>query len=213
MLILKKSRSGLTLLELIVVLVILVALAGVLVPLIGSSSDDARQTATRATLKNLRDAVLAYAQDMKGVQVGTGTFCYTTGLPRTLADLQKRPTDDKSNPVADFDPLARRGWRGPYLLQSTGKFDKIKLDASFAPYGNQDDPAFLDSWGAPIVLQLPAGDALGQYARLVSAGPPLRIGGVLVSVINTPKDETTTLTQDKRGNDLVLFLRIQDPYP
>jgi type II secretory pathway pseudopilin PulG len=164
--------------------VILVALAAIVVPLLSGPSTKAQEAATAASLKALRDSVMAYYEDMKGVQVWTSGASAppgTTGMPLTLRDLQIQPLDSTgSKPVPFYDPFTKRGWRGPYVLQSTGKFlpssatpsPGTSLDASFYPlapagspsfpsytlsfqYGNPGDLAFLDGWGNPIVLQWP----------------------------------------------------------
>ena len=225
-------------------LVILISLAGLLVPLVSSSSTNAQDTATRATMNSLRDAVMAYYADMKGIQVGElGSYPGTTGMPTTLKDLQIQPVDNNGNLVQNFDPFTRRGWRGPYVLQSTGTF-ALTLDSSFYPtapvanpYGNPGDLAFLDGWGNPIVLQWPqTSDTVAvkaQYVRLVSAGAPSKlVNGTMVSVLDTvattlmPTQPTVTQPnlQDQRGpnlsgprtqlgQDYVLFLLTQDQYP
>ena len=127
------------------------------------------------------------------------------------------------------------------------------LDVSFYPsgffpplgsytYGSLGDPAFVDGWGNPIVLQWPVPqlttdtvDVLAQYVRLVSAGVPTKnVSGTLYSVIDTltnnpllnnpansaalpltpsyPTPSMPTLV-NQRGNDLVLFILTQDLYP
>lgn len=107
----------------------------------------------------------------------------------------------------------RRGWRGPYIAPPHGVFpaasarrhasDATALERGFYPslaslyladdwrdgfmdcsvYGFPGEPAVMDPWGNPYVLQIPppqafsrrpatvAPDARWQYARLVSAGP------------------------------------------
>ncbi len=215
-------------------LVILVALAAIVVPLVSNATQDASEMATKTTMKALRDAVQAYYQDMKGVAVvkkttdvtgPKGVAANSTGMPNSLADLQNPPLDALGHAIA-FDPVTRRGWRGPYLMQATGKFDLANLDASFVGYGNQDDPAFLDGWKNPIVLQWPNTtdglDVQTKYVRLVSAGAPAKtVNGKSISVINTlatvlmPTIPTISNTSaaDQRGNDLVLFILSQDQYP
>jgi type II secretory pathway pseudopilin PulG len=240
------KRRALTLMELIVVLVILIALAGLLVPLVSSTSSNAQDTTTRATMTALRDAVMSYYQDMKGIQVwtdGTTAPPGTTGVPLTLKDLQVRPNDSTGTPVPLFDPFTRRGWRGPYVLQSTGSF-LTTLDGSFYPttpvvnpYGNPGDLAFVDGWGNPIVLQWPqTGDTVATQAlnvRLVSAGAPSKlVHGTMVSVLDTvpgtliptqPTPSQPNLRNERApnqsggrnqsGQDFLLFLFTQDQYP
>ena len=231
---------------------------GILVPMANTYVSDAQYTTTKATMTELRNAILAYQRDMKGVAVWTATpsgmvgpVPGTTGVPLTLKDLLVQPNDPFGNPVATFNPVTRLGWRGPYLQQATGAFS-ANLDSSFYPngftpllglynYGSLGDPAFVDGWGNPIVLQWPQTqlasdtvDVLAQYVRLVSAGPPTKnVNDTLYSVIDTltynplagsTNSAAVRLTPsfptpsqpglvNQRGNDLVLFVLTQDLYP
>jgi prepilin-type N-terminal cleavage/methylation domain-containing protein len=242
-------RSGFTLIELTIVALILVGLLAIAAPMASTYTSDAQVTTTKATMTALRNAVLQYYQDMKGVQVGTGFYPATTGMPKTMKDLQIQPMDGTGvNLVQSYDPRIGRGWRGPYLLQATGSFDPnagnptTMLDTSFYPdptfavnsYGQPSpggqlpgDPVFLDGWGNPIVLQWPtlpdnktvdlAGFIANKNIRLVSAGPPSKSrNGTLISTIDTPGYDPlkpiAPLPAD-RGNDIVLFILIQDPNP
>lgn len=252
------SRRGLTLMELVVVMLILVALAGILVPLMTGVNSDAQYTSTKATMASLRNAVMQYYQDMKGIPLqrtppGTTLATDSSGMPQTLKDLQVQPTyplvvDANGNPLA-YNPVSGRGWRGPYVLQATGAFQPeaakpvqgVSLDASFYPagnlFGNPGDPAFLDAWGNPIVLEWPAvgtnplptgipqQDFLqrAQMVRLVSAGAPTNTGGSVLDTVKLtggvlpwmpthPTASQPTLV-DQRGNDILLFILTQDLYP
>jgi prepilin-type N-terminal cleavage/methylation domain-containing protein len=246
-------RPGLTLLELIVVLMILVTLAAIIVPLMNGVSSDAQVTTTNATMAALRTSVMQYYQDMKGISLsrpipGTAFVSDSTGMPQTLKDLQIQPTStDTSGHSILFNPATGRGWRGPYVLQATGIFLKVaaapslgtSLDASFYPgapsYGSLGDVAFLDGWGNPIVLQWPSvgtGSTTDpnfdlaqrvQDVRLVSTGPlSMNASGNMAGVIDTlqsvpiPIGPNTAVLQgeaNQRGNDMVLFILIQDPTP
>jgi type II secretory pathway pseudopilin PulG len=236
--------------ELIVVLGILAALAGLVVPLMNGVANDAQQTTTQATMKALREAVLAYYQDMKGIPLprplpGTSFTIDATGIPQSLKELQFLPSDVSGNPIQldangnsiQFNPATRRGWRGPYVVQATGRFaSSPPLDASFYPagnpYGNPGDPAFLDGWGNPVVLQWPSVGSSGVNdpnqdlaarvlnVRLVSAGAPSKtVQGTVVSVLDTLANvlmPTAAQRMDPTypgGKDLVLFILTQDQFP
>ena len=79
---------------------------------------------------------------------------------------------------------------------------------SFLPeYGLDGDPAVLDAWGRPIVIQVPPSDP--SYARLVSAGPN--------GVIDTPESVLMptaggTSPTNERGDDVIMFLFQPDQY-
>jgi type II secretory pathway pseudopilin PulG len=77
-----RRRSGLSLIELAVVLVILVALAGLVIPLVTSTSDHAKYTATHATMARLRDVIMGqYRHDMSGLLPRIGTASGVKSLP------------------------------------------------------------------------------------------------------------------------------------
>lgn len=188
------SRRGLTLLELIVVLTILVALAGIgLVRMgpglrlnVGGEALTPEEIATRQTMAVVRSAILGSDSGTPGFRQDTGRY------PETMAELFVQPTD-----VPEFNPAYRSGWRGPYI-QPSGVRYTVDLATGFTvDYGDDGDPAVLDGWGRPLVLQQDDTENL----RLVSAGPN--------RVLNTFDDADGT----GRDDDLVLFLRIADPLP
>lgn len=119
----------------------------------------------------------------------------------------------RSEEFAVWSPERNRGWRGPYVAPPHGVFpaatyrrfagDSTAQERGFYPvlaslyladdwcdgfmgcsvYGFPGEPAVIDPWGNPYVLQIPppqafsrrppfvAPDSRWQYARLVSAGP------------------------------------------
>jgi prepilin-type N-terminal cleavage/methylation domain-containing protein len=220
-----EKRQGLTLAEMVVVLVILVALAGIVVPLFSSSADNSRNEATLASMYRLRDVLIGssnqpgYLQDMRGVLIPSAQSAtgQSTGIPDKLQDLFVQPTG-----APNFDPNTKLGWRGPYLTNTGAVFNLKALDPSFNPtpaYGTQSAPAILDAWGNPIVLQWPTTndsvDIRAQYVRLISAGPPSKqTAAGPVAVIGMPANilDPASIPASARGkNNLVLFLRVPDP--
>ncbi len=201
-------RRGLTLLELMMVLLILVALAGLAVPLLTQHGDDARETATRATLTELRDAVMTYHGDHLGA----------LPMPRTTAPVPSRsasaqlvflfvnPTtfEDADAGTSDtaytFDSTYQRGWRGPYLASATGRY-AIDVTSNFTNlYGEANDLCQLDAWGRPCVIQaIDDGDTWD--VRIVSAG---RNGA-----IDLPPATLTAALPDDPGDDLHVAFRLR----
>ncbi len=185
-----------SLLELVVVLAVLAALAGILVPMAGrgvhvpsgQGNWTAEETVTRANLVALRHAILGANPDSPGYRADVGR------MPRVVADLLRRPAG-----VAEFDPARATGWRGPYLHIAGARYGGLATAAAgfTAEYGAEDDPVVADAWGNPIVIQ----QAATGYARLVSAGPD--------GVLDTLNDADGT----GRGDDLLLFLLREDPAP
>jgi prepilin-type N-terminal cleavage/methylation domain-containing protein len=187
-------RAGLTLVELAVVLAIVAVLAGFLVPQVSRFAADARRTAALATLVRLRDAI-AGTEQTPGFEADVGR------PPGKLADLLANPFAP-GDPLAAWDPARRMGWRGPYVVGVGG-------------YDAAGDPAILDPWGSPVVLQFPAPGSYSDpadrdaFARLVSAGPD--------GVLQTPADAVFNgkpwPAPDARGDDLVVFLHRNDTAP
>jgi type II secretory pathway pseudopilin PulG len=182
--------AGLTLLELLVVLMVLIAVAGIIVPNVidlrlGFAGDrkTAQQIATEQTLLQVRAAILG-VNGQKGLWPDLAQR--DADLPQTMAELFVPRAG-----WPDFDPNTRIGWRGPYLLSSGAHYGAN--DA----YGSATDPAVLDAWGSPIVIQAP--DA--QHIRIVSGGED--------GVINTPPIVTMPALADC-GDDVLLFLRAAD---
>lgn len=82
-------QSGLTLLELLVVLTILVALSTVAITSTSGVADQARYEATQRTLENIRDAVIGPAnlRDTDGTLLYTGFVADTGRLPKAVAEV------------------------------------------------------------------------------------------------------------------------------
>ena len=183
------------------------------------------------------------------------------------ADLDDAPGGIHRAPAAAFtnwDDALHRGWRGPYVrLPGADTFPfpddrRSPSDDTFAArgffpdtsrlslpddyrdgrvYGFPGEPALLDPWGDPYVLQIPPAQAFVtasggladvpdeerfRYARLVSAGPD----GILTTpcfFANTNASGSAWRAAQRRasifagrpadrGDDLVLFLSREDRY-
>jgi type II secretory pathway pseudopilin PulG len=219
----KTMQSGMTLLEITVVLLILIALAGLVVPYVGGTGGAAMCKATDATLQAVRQAIM-------GGAAGPGYYADTLGY---YPKASQASTDTAYNlkylfeqgSWDEYNPKTGVGWRGPYLL--TGSVINSPLNASFGTVFNPDTPAttayvhvdittdtgsqVFDGWHRPIILQIPYFDNAPQpdYARLVSAGPGSGLKSDEAAI-----DITIQSRGDKdsyRGDDRVLFLKIPDP--
>ncbi len=201
-------RAGLSLLELIIVMMILVATSVIVLPLLNTkivSSDGTEKSApeitTESTLQVIRQAIVGE----EGVMENLAN--HPDALPREISELVEEEAPDhvrmKAPELARFNPLIGIGWRGPYIVP-TGK-------------NEQGKPTVVDGWGREIVLQVDF-DADGQvdseeskYIRIVSAGPN--------GQIDTPSDsfnmqpggnDDQQLTLSDCGDDLVMFLCVPD---
>lgn len=162
-----------------------------------------------------------------------------------------------------WDADAARGWRGPYVGSWSGEFPgssavRFRGDSSFAErgffpptaglrlpdaftrgeggcsvYGFPGEPAAIDPWGNPYVLQIPPAQAFEgvntnlsdktrfRYARVVSAGPDGRLSTPCFALNMTNRWDTTWSEDFRRlsrqagrdgsgiaarGDDIILFL-------
>ena len=102
--------------------------------------------------------------------------------PDDVADVGHLPANDVAaypqlhflfvNPFTDdmaptFNPVTRRGWRGPYLVDNGSRYRVQPTDGFMTMYGQAGDYAVTDAWGRPLVVQQ---DANTSAWYLVSAG-------------------------------------------
>lgn len=177
----RSQQRAFTLVELMVVVAILVALAALVIPMVDRQTDDAHTVVQNSSLNALRDAVKSMVSDVKF----TKNFDYTN---LRISDLLSASRFDAS--AQTWDSNTRMGWRGPYIqgglpIQNTAA-NKSNLfprstelrfggDTTFKArffyksdgtvlYGNGDsvnpELAIGDDWGNPIVLQIPTDPTL-----------------------------------------------------
>ena len=172
-------------LELLVVLVVLIALAGIVVPLLTGVSESARDQATRETMRQVQQLLLdRYRFDMQGIGStsdpvvrrgfpgpDTAHLVPTSRLDRPqLLFLFVNPATNLSG--ATYDPVTKRGWRGPYLPRGRfGIYPGLTPATAAARgfdsrFGEPGDETVLDAWGNPIVILNGT-----TSPELVSAGP------------------------------------------
>lgn len=203
-----KPDQGLTLLELVVVLSILVVLGGMAIRLVGTTRDDAQAVATDASLLAVRDAVIQYWADTKlvafdGVATEAERF--------QLVWLFRNPVAGGSAPDADYK-RQRIGWNGPYLMNPSGDYIVDAGRGFSTVYGDSGEATVLDAYpvlvggvqraGSPIVVQ--DVDPLGtpREIRLLSAGPN--------GIIDTPGNVSSdSLTSADVGDDQFLTVRLR----
>ncbi|MEZ6187112.1 MAG: type II secretion system protein GspG [Planctomycetota bacterium] len=171
-------RRGLTLVELLVVLTILVALTTVAIRATEGTLQQSRYDATVRTLQAIEDAVLGPAgvHNPDGTPRGVGFLADTARLPHAgLVDGSLHPVElwQKQAAFAEFDlvnsgvdpaVIVGTGWRGPYLrLPPASGESKV-----------------LDGWGNPFLLLKRDGSDAGEsdeVARIRSLGADGQDGG------------------------------------
>lgn len=227
-------EKGMTLVELTVALLILIALAGLAVPYVSGIGQSSICKATDATLQAVKEAIMGggagpgFYGDTLGnfpkITKGTGTADYN--LKFILTPL----VDSSWGHLVSYNPKTALGWRGPYLM--TGITNPYEVDADddttdlkdelHSSYASstyidsaivQGDQVVLDGWGRPVILQIPTAGCTPypsnpeKCTRVVSAGPiPGR--SIQTNGFSAALSDGDAAT---RGDDRVLFLSIPDP--
>ncbi len=128
----RRSASGFTLVEMLLVLVILATLAAVVIPKFAGRSRQAKETAAQSQIANLEISIDAF-------EVDNGYY------PRTLEDLMTAPS---SNTQGWRGPYLKKGipldpWGNPYTYEYPGRRNPAGYDLSSAGVdgraGNEDD--------------------------------------------------------------------------
>lgn len=137
----RKIRSGFTLMEIMVVIIVIAVLASVAGPMIGSITDQGRASATKSKISALKSAMLAYQSDT-GRLPFTGkpdcagyaiSYCDATILGDTLAtnvlvnDVLGNWTGGGLNfGISNYT----KKWKGPYM-------DAEPSDFMYDSWGNK----------------------------------------------------------------------------
>lgn len=115
-----RGRSGFTLIELMVVVIIIAALAGMVVPRIIPASDDARSNIAKGDLANISLALKLY-------RLHTGRY----------------PTTEEGLSALMSSPGGSENWKGPYLEKKP--LDPWKREFQYR-YPGQNNPHGFDVW-------------------------------------------------------------------
>ncbi|MCC6484873.1 MAG: type II secretion system protein GspG [Armatimonadetes bacterium] len=99
----RMNRKGFTLIELLVVVVVLAVLAAVVLPKFANSSQRSKESALKADLKMIRNAVQLYKND-------TGYY------PKLLSDLSATTAPSQGlDSAGTAQSITAADWRGPYI--------------------------------------------------------------------------------------------------
>ncbi|EKD83968.1 MAG: hypothetical protein ACD_39C00333G0004 [uncultured bacterium] len=172
----KTNRSGFTLMEIMVVIIVIAVLASVAGPMIGSITDQGRASATKSKLSGLKSALLTYQSDVgRFPYVGNAdnsqtAKAYNEGDTKLLGDNMEANVlvnEGIGNDATGFNiKNYNRRWKGPYMDSDPSDF-------------------MLDSWGVKIKYQAHK-DKNNIY--LWSSGPDMAHGN-LEDAINVEMTE------------------------
>jgi len=190
-----RRHHGLTLLELVVVLTVLVALAAIIVPTLTGTSESAQSTVAQANLRQLEDLIIRYRADnhrlprpgfadLNEGRVNAPQLRYLFLNPGAQNTAWPGPGPDPTGTAFNtFDATSRNGWNGPYF---PGRSIPYRLGNGFTnEFGVDGDPALPDVWGRAEVLVTRTTTTPGlRFTWLQSAG--------LNGVLEVPPDGVLT---------------------
>ena len=234
-------RNGLTLLELLIVLVIMTALGTMLVPTLSWMGGRSQRLATQENLRRIRDLVVnEYMVDMgelprPRIDLTVGGTPIRFNHPQLVYLFVNPDTHEDGIPGNDLlmhgTILSGRRWQGPYAQHAGMEYFVTDNDISLVTgtnftnrYGNGDplsrigDPTITDAWGHPIVIQEPiaVGDVNGDGVVNDEDVRFARMHARLVSAGRNGRIDTNPdilmPNRGERGDDEVLFLFRHDEF-
>ena len=129
----KTARAGFSLIELVAAVAILVILAGVLIPAVGSQMSKAREARASTDMNTVAKAFNAYFTDT-GTWPSNATFNPNRNVGQELTGF----------PCLYSNVFNHTGWNGPYLNEGF-KVDDTTMNIAIA--GSGDDGGLRDPWG------------------------------------------------------------------
>lgn len=123
----RNTRSGFTLMEIMVVIIVIAVLASVAGPMIGSITDQGRSSATKSKLASLKSALISYKNDVgRFPYIGDSTNVAKANAHNAASDKLLANNSDApvaavggnvlvTNNVEPFSTNYQRRWKGPYM--------------------------------------------------------------------------------------------------
>jgi general secretion pathway protein G len=134
-----QARTGFTLMEVLLVLVILVVLGAIVVPMFTGIGESANKKAAKAQVTLLEHAIENYKFEVKQ-------------FPGSLEDLMEKPTDEKlaknwSGPYLQANKELVDPWDNPYKYDAKGKKNQNAYDVwSTGPDGQDGTEDDIGNW-------------------------------------------------------------------
>ena len=194
------KQNGLTLLELTIVLLIMMVLAGLVLPTFNEVPAYAQCTATKSTMKAIRDALLGdiagggYVDDMGSFPVSLNALLQSNYCSdRNYTNKKTCVAASETWQAEDiFSPVTGRGWRGSYLQESTIiTVDNLAATTSYltsTAYTNSIIVGVDPSTSPPITADLAESSILDSFSQGTAVPPlePARRPIILQNPKNTP---------------------------
>jgi general secretion pathway protein G len=196
-----KNEKGMTLLEVIVVLAVLGALAAMLSPVVFRYIDDANRARSQADVRTIATAIQRFYSD-----TGRWPVYSASTTPADLFYLSSAPNcngsdtlhhADCSTAAAQFESTTWTDVKagslvGQLVTNTPGYTTGNGLRSWKGPY--TDAIPAVDAWGNPYVVNI--GDAAGTQAVLVVSGGPN-------GVVETSADLSTTTNVTPTEDDII----------
>jgi len=122
-----RNKSGFTLIELVVIVIVLGIVAAVAIPKIGDIINSSKTTATKEEMMRLKRAIMGNSAVASGGRFSDRGYRGDVGsFPPNLTGLVTKPGG-----VAVWNPYTRLGWNGPYIDSTNGDYFKDAWGASY----------------------------------------------------------------------------------
>lgn len=136
----KSTSAGFTLVELVMVIAVMGALAAVSVPRINDFITNSKIQASKNEMLQIRAAISGTPDRTAGGRyVDRGYIGDVGAVPTSLTDLTTNPG------LPAYDYFSRTGWNGPYLVDDGS--GEIFRDAWFVDYVLNAADSTIRSWG------------------------------------------------------------------
>jgi len=123
-----KKKSGFTLIELMIIIVVLGIVAAVAIPKIGSLIGSSKVTATKSEMAEIKMAIVGSPQNVSGGKYVVRGFMGDVGhVPSSLHDLVTKPDS-----IQAYNRISERGWNGPYIDSTGGEYLKDAWGVAYA---------------------------------------------------------------------------------